>query len=202
MLPSHIISFNRGDLSHGSPNGRAQDFRSTKMEHASSVAFSLLISPLQLQSACSVSLVLLGCVVPVSSRPNQGITFPQQIAPFLRIYRNYLIGDLAFFTLFAGPASSAIFDPTSRSIICEHISRHEHFLRDAVELGFNPENCEQWFERGVMVFMAFLIFVIIVRVRCFVGRRFVNILPIYGASFISSLAYHAISLGFHISSHR
>ncbi|KAG6330351.1 hypothetical protein ID866_8738 [Astraeus odoratus] len=89
----------------------------------------------------------------------------KNIPPFLRIYRNYLIGDFAFFTLVATLVSSAAVDPSSRSNICEHISRQQDFLRDAVDLGLSAENCEQWFERGVMVFMAVLLFVIVVRLH-------------------------------------
>ncbi|KIM63687.1 hypothetical protein SCLCIDRAFT_737180 [Scleroderma citrinum Foug A] len=89
----------------------------------------------------------------------------KRIPPFLRIYRNYLIGDFAFFTLVSCLASSATIDPSSRSNICEHISRQQDFLRDAVDLGLNAENCEQWFERGVMVFMAVLLFVIMIRLH-------------------------------------
>ncbi|KAL4076248.1 hypothetical protein V8B97DRAFT_1923355 [Scleroderma yunnanense] len=89
----------------------------------------------------------------------------KHIPPFLRIYRNYLIGDFAFFTLISSLASSATIDPSSRSNICEHISRQQDFLRDAVDLGLNAENCEQWFERGVMVFMAVLLFVIMIRLH-------------------------------------
>lgn len=89
----------------------------------------------------------------------------KNIPRFLRIYRNYMIGDFAFFTLFASLASSAVIDPSSRSNVCDNISRQQDFLRDAVDLGLNAENCEQWFERGVIVFMAVLLFVIVVRLH-------------------------------------
>ncbi|KIK29177.1 hypothetical protein PISMIDRAFT_672592 [Pisolithus microcarpus 441] len=89
----------------------------------------------------------------------------KNIPRFLRIYRNYLIGDFAFFTLFTCLASSAAIDPSSRSNVCDSLSRQQDFLRDAVDLGLNAENCEQWFERGLMVFMAVLLFVIVVRLH-------------------------------------
>ncbi|KIJ69895.1 hypothetical protein HYDPIDRAFT_78152, partial [Hydnomerulius pinastri MD-312] len=84
---------------------------------------------------------------------------------FVRIYRNYLIGDFAFFTLFAGLASSAIFDPASRSNVCEQITRQPDLLRDVIDLGLNLENCEQWFERGVVAFMLVLIFITVIRLH-------------------------------------
>ncbi|KAI6024448.1 hypothetical protein EDC04DRAFT_2931269, partial [Pisolithus marmoratus] len=89
----------------------------------------------------------------------------KNVPRFLRIYRNYLIGDFASFTLFACLASAAAIDPSSRSNVCDNISRQQDFLREAVDLGLNAENCEQWFERGVMVFMAVLLFVIVVRLH-------------------------------------
>ncbi|KAF9231897.1 hypothetical protein BU15DRAFT_55643 [Melanogaster broomeanus] len=89
----------------------------------------------------------------------------QSIPSFVRIYRNYLIGDFTFFTLFAGFASSAAFDPASRSNICEQISTHPDLLRDVIDMGLTLENCEQWFERGVVAFMAVLLLFTVVRVR-------------------------------------
>jgi hypothetical protein len=89
----------------------------------------------------------------------------QSIPSFVRIYRNYLIGDFAFFSLFAGLASSAAFDPASRSNVCEQISRHPDLLRDIIDLGLTLENCEQWFEHGLMSLLAVLVLVTLIRVR-------------------------------------
>ncbi|KAH7887436.1 hypothetical protein F5I97DRAFT_1860362 [Phlebopus sp. FC_14] len=87
------------------------------------------------------------------------------VPSFVRIYRNYLIGDFAFFTLFAGFASRAAFDPASRSAICEQISRQPDLLRDVIDWGLNLENCEQWFERGLMVFIVALIIATVIRLH-------------------------------------
>jgi hypothetical protein len=37
-------------------------------------------------------------------------------------------------------------------------------MRDMAEMGLSPENCEQWFERAVMVFVGVMFVIIIVRV--------------------------------------
>ncbi|KIJ20475.1 hypothetical protein PAXINDRAFT_127323, partial [Paxillus involutus ATCC 200175] len=89
----------------------------------------------------------------------------KSIPSFVRIYRNYLIGDFAFFSLFAGLASSAAFDPASRSNVCEQISRHPDLLRDIIDLGLTLENCEQWFEHGLMSLLAVLVLVTLIRVH-------------------------------------
>ena len=37
-------------------------------------------------------------------------------------------------------------------------------MRDLAEMGLSPENCEQWFERAVMVFVGVMFVIIVVRV--------------------------------------
>jgi hypothetical protein len=37
-------------------------------------------------------------------------------------------------------------------------------MRDLAEIGLSPENCEQWFERAVMVFVGVMLIVMVVRV--------------------------------------
>jgi hypothetical protein len=37
-------------------------------------------------------------------------------------------------------------------------------MRDLAETGFSPENCEQWFERAVVVFIGIMFIIIILRV--------------------------------------
>lgn len=51
-----------------------------------------------------------------------------------------------------------------RSRICEELSRHADLMRDLAETGFSPENCEQWFERAVLVFIGIMFIIIILRV--------------------------------------
>jgi hypothetical protein len=37
-------------------------------------------------------------------------------------------------------------------------------MRDLAELGLSSENCEQWFERGVLLFVGVMFVIIVVRV--------------------------------------
>ncbi|KAG8218925.1 hypothetical protein J3R82DRAFT_4633 [Butyriboletus roseoflavus] len=87
------------------------------------------------------------------------------IPSFVRIYRNYVIGDFAFCTLFAVLASSAAVDPAARAQVCEQVSRQPDLLRGVIDLGLTLENCEQWFERGLMAFMAVFLLRTVVRIH-------------------------------------
>jgi hypothetical protein len=49
-------------------------------------------------------------------------------------------------------------------MICEELSRHGDLVRDLAEISLSPENCEQWFERAVMVFVGVMLIVMVVRV--------------------------------------
>jgi len=93
------------------------------------------------------------------------ITNPSQSKPSLvRIYRDYVIGDFVFGTLFAAIGSYTAFRPAVRSNICELLSRQPDMLRDFIDLGLTFENCEPWFERGVFAFMVILVVITVIRV--------------------------------------
>jgi hypothetical protein len=49
-------------------------------------------------------------------------------------------------------------------MICEELSRHGDLMRDLAEIGLSSENCEQWFERGVVVFVGVMFIIIVLRV--------------------------------------
>lgn len=107
---------------------------------------------------------------------------------FVRIYRDYIVGDFVFGTLFAAIGSYAAFRPTVRSNICELLSRQPDMLRDFIDLGLTLENCEPWFERGVFAFMVILIVITVIRLH------FVLAL----SSYYTILVRHQ---GFHLPSH-
>ncbi|KAG1815758.1 uncharacterized protein BJ212DRAFT_1481514 [Suillus subaureus] len=86
-------------------------------------------------------------------------------ASFVRIYRDYIVGDFVFGTLFAAIGSYAAFRPTVRSNVCELLSRQPDILRDFIDLGLTLENCEPWFERGVFAFMVVLIIITVIRLH-------------------------------------
>lgn len=107
---------------------------------------------------------------------------------FVRIYRDYIVGDFVFGTLFAAIGSYAAFRPTVRSNICELLSRQPDMLRDFIDLGLTLENCEPWFERGVFAFMVILIVITVIRLH------FVLAL----SSYYTILVRHQV---FHLPSH-
>lgn len=109
-------------------------------------------------------------------------------ASFVRVYRDYIVGDFVFGTLFAAIGSYVAFRPTVRSNVCEMLSRQPDMLRDFIDLGLTLENCEPWFERGVFAFMVILIVVTVIRLH------FVLAL----SSYYTILVRHQ---GFHLPSH-
>ncbi|KAG2369813.1 hypothetical protein BDR07DRAFT_1323292 [Suillus spraguei] len=107
---------------------------------------------------------------------------------FVRIYRDYIVGDFVFGTLFAAIGSYAAFLPTVRSNVCELLSREPDILQYSIDLGLTLENCEPWFEQGVFAFMVILIVITVIRLH------FVLAL----SSYYSILVRHQ---GFHLSSY-
>ncbi|KAG2748364.1 hypothetical protein P692DRAFT_20833605 [Suillus brevipes Sb2] len=103
---------------------------------------------------------------------------------FVRIYRDYIVGDFVFGTLFAAIGSYAAFRPTVRSNICELLSRQPDMLRDFIDLGLTLENCEPWFERGVFAFMVILIVITVIRLH------FVLALSSYYAILVRHQVFH------------
>ena len=120
----------------------------------------------------SVSLVssrsapLLPCLGnPPSIVPIQTVFISQGVPSYVRFYRDFSVADFTFCTistLFVTFASFSYY--TVRSRICEELSRHGDLMRGLGEMGLSSENCEQWFERGVLVFVGVMFVVIVVRV--------------------------------------
>ena len=78
----------------------------------------------------------------------------QGIPAYLRFYRDFSVADFAFCTISTVFVTYTSFSCYSiRSMICEELSRHGDLMRDLAEIGLSPENCEQWFERAVLVFV-------------------------------------------------
>ncbi len=44
-------------------------------------------------------------------------------------------------------------------------------MRDMAEMGLSPENCEQWLERAIMVFVGVMFVAIVVRVSLISGME-------------------------------
>lgn len=89
----------------------------------------------------------------------------QSIPPYIRFYRDYAVADFAFCALTTLSVTYASFRYYSfRTDICEELSRHADLMRDLAESGLSLENCEQWFERAVVAFVAVMTIIIVIRV--------------------------------------
>ncbi|KAF8505813.1 hypothetical protein F5888DRAFT_1651991 [Russula emetica] len=88
------------------------------------------------------------------------------IPAYLRFYRDFSVADFAFCTISTVFVTYASFSCYSiRSVICEELSRHGDLMRDLAEIGLSPENCEQWFERAVLVFVGVMFIIIVLRLH-------------------------------------
>lgn len=88
------------------------------------------------------------------------------VPSYVRFYRDFSFADFTFCTistLFVTFASFRYYAVRSR--ICEELSRRGDLMRDLGEIGLSSENCEQWFERGVLVFVGVMFVVIVVRLH-------------------------------------
>jgi hypothetical protein len=98
-------------------------------------------------------------------RSDHCLSFSQGVPAYVRFYRDFSFADFTFCTistLFVTYASFSYYSVRSR--ICEELSRHGDLMRDLAEMGFSPENCEQWFERVVLVFVGVMFVIIVIRV--------------------------------------
>lgn len=87
---------------------------------------------------------------------------------YVRFFRDYSIADLLFMLLSSLAVSYLSFSSVSsviRTSVCEELGRQPELLRDIAESGLDLENCEYWFERGIVVVIAMLLVLVIVRVH-------------------------------------
>ena len=66
---------------------------------------------------------------------------------------------ISIFYLSFAPSSSLI-----RTAVCDELGRQPELLRDIAESGLDLENCEYWFERGIILIIAMLLVFVVVRV--------------------------------------
>jgi hypothetical protein len=84
---------------------------------------------------------------------------------FLRFYRDSAIADFLFCSFLALVGTYSAFGTGIRTSVCEELSRHPELMHDLIELGLNIENCELWFERVVVAFVALTIVLSVVRLH-------------------------------------
>jgi hypothetical protein len=83
---------------------------------------------------------------------------------YLRFYRDSFIADFVFTSFFTLLGVYGAFQPATRAMVCEELSRQPEFMRDLVEMGLNLENCELWFERAVLATVALVVILVVIRV--------------------------------------
>ncbi|EKM59116.1 uncharacterized protein PHACADRAFT_249349 [Phanerochaete carnosa HHB-10118-sp] len=87
---------------------------------------------------------------------------------YVRFFRDYSVADLLFMIFSSLTISYLSFSSASsliRTSVCEELGRQPDLLRDIAESGLDLENCEYWFERGIVVVIAMLFVLVIVRVH-------------------------------------
>jgi len=84
---------------------------------------------------------------------------------FIKFYRDSSIADFTFCSLFSLVGTYGAFRTGIRTGACEELSRHPELMRDMVEMGLNIENCELWFTRAVLAFMAFILILSVTRLH-------------------------------------
>jgi len=82
---------------------------------------------------------------------------------YVRFYRDYFIADFSFCTFFTLVTIYGVYHTSAHATVCEELSRHPDLMREVLEMGLSVENCEQWLERAVLGFVAFMIILVIIR---------------------------------------
>jgi len=82
---------------------------------------------------------------------------------FVRFYRDYSIADFSFCSFFTLVTIYGAFRTSANATVCEELSHHPDLMREVLEMGLSVENCEQWLERAVLGFVAFMIILVIIR---------------------------------------
>jgi hypothetical protein len=95
----------------------------------------------------------------------------QRIPSFLRFFRDSAIVDIGFTITFTVVATICARRSATRALLCEQLSRQPQLLRNLANSGLNFENCEQWFEDVVLVFVLVMAVSILMRVRTTVLTR-------------------------------
>ncbi|KIK67584.1 hypothetical protein GYMLUDRAFT_36321 [Collybiopsis luxurians FD-317 M1] len=83
----------------------------------------------------------------------------------VKFYRDYSIADFSFCAFITLIIGYGIFQPTLSVSVCEGLSQHPDFMRDLAELGLSSENCERWFRRSSLIFLAIMLIVLVARLH-------------------------------------
>lgn len=83
----------------------------------------------------------------------------------VKFYRDYSIADFSFCAFITLIIGYGVFQPTLPVGVCEGLSQHPDVMRDLAELGLSSENCERWFRRSSLVFLAIMLIVLVARLH-------------------------------------
>ncbi|KAJ3812020.1 hypothetical protein EV368DRAFT_74445 [Lentinula lateritia] len=83
----------------------------------------------------------------------------------VKFYRDYSIADFSFCAFITLIIGYSIFQPTLPLGVCEGLSQHPDLMRDMAELGLSSENCERWFKRSSLVFLAAMLVILVARLH-------------------------------------
>jgi hypothetical protein len=95
----------------------------------------------------------------------------QRLPAHVRVFRDYSIADLVFVTLSTLMFAFACVQPTLRGVVCEELSRQPELMRNLIDTGLTIENCDIYFERGVVGVVAIMSILLICRVSCGPPKR-------------------------------
>ncbi|KIP09161.1 hypothetical protein PHLGIDRAFT_29148 [Phlebiopsis gigantea 11061_1 CR5-6] len=87
---------------------------------------------------------------------------------YVRFFRDYSIADVLFMMMSAITLSYFSFSSSSatlRSSVCDELGRQPELLREVAESGLDLENCEYWFERGIVLMIAMYMVFVVVKVH-------------------------------------
>lgn len=89
----------------------------------------------------------------------------KRLPAHVRVFRDYSIADLVFVTMSTLLFAFACVQPTLRGAVCEELSRQPELMRNLADTGLNIENCETYFERGVVGVVAVMSILLICRMQ-------------------------------------
>ncbi|KAG8698286.1 hypothetical protein FRC08_006020 [Ceratobasidium sp. 394] len=89
----------------------------------------------------------------------------KRLPAHVRVFRDYSIADLVFVTLSTLMFAFACVQPTLRGAVCEELSRQPELMRNLADTGLTIDNCEVYFERGVVGIVAVMSVLLICRMQ-------------------------------------
>ncbi|CAE6514884.1 unnamed protein product [Rhizoctonia solani] len=89
----------------------------------------------------------------------------KRLPAHVRVFRDYSIADLVFVTLSTLLFAFACVQPTLRGAVCEELSRQPELMRNLIDTGLTIENCDIYFERGVVGIVGVMSVLLICRMQ-------------------------------------